>query len=228
MEIVYIYALSRIPYSILRRTNKVYWLMETLSSILFCLLSYVLINNFQIPYSSIFISILYILTGFIPRFIVDGKDKYLRIYEEEFKLKHKSFIVDSIGIVDITFISLMGISLGLTLYINNEVVNRIVVMDSKTTEYYDVIIQILVFWIDKIMLSIMVLSGLIAALITLLWSSQLWSKTDKKSKVQYEMDIITSVKILLSLVVMSITALIYLLFPLANRINEINDKLNKL
>lgn len=228
MEIVYIYAFSRIPYSILRRTNKVYWLIETISSILFCILSYVLINNFQIPYSSIFISILYVFTGFVPRFIVDGKDKYLKIYEEEFKLKHKSFIVDSIGIVDITFISLMGISLGLTLYINKEVVDRILVMDSKTTEYYNVIFSILVFWIDKIMLSIMVLSGLIAALITLLWSSQLWSKTDKKSKVQYEMDIITSVKILLSLIVMSITALIFLLFPLANRINEINDKLNKL
>lgn len=216
-QILIIFTIGRIIYSLFGRFNLGFWIFEFLFSVLYLIVSYWILKIDDTILPIVLIVLSYIILSIPQRLIRIEKKKKKKI-----KIKIINDI-KNIGIIDIVWITILGSSLGLILFV---VTNFSQILNSDLTtltsrqleQHYDY----LQFLLSQTINLLIVLGTILAGAMTILWAGEVWrNKLNSDSVKNYKIDIISSARMTFAYFFIAGNVTIWFVIPLFDKLRDI-------
>jgi hypothetical protein len=212
------FAIGLIIYSAIDRRDKWFMLTEIGLSILFIGIGKIVLTIPNDIIRSLLLGFLFIIIGLVPRMVIphpkshtdtDGQKKEIRI-----------------GIINWSWICIMGCTLafigfavGASPFIDP------IPVKGLNPDYCQKSLDIVTFLLGKTIDSISILGAIIAGCMTILWSGEIWRKSDEKSITHYKLTTRSAIKMVIAYFIVIGNIIIWIGSPLYNRMIMLVDVL---
>jgi hypothetical protein len=203
-----------------RRDNKflIFELIGSLILIAFALFFDNFIHEKIVIKSGILDGINYFLYGLFYFSIFVGTSFVSRLTNpknpEEVAFSNKKNVIIRVGIVDFTWICIIGITYAGILFCREFDTISGNILTTKSPEYYNLFYDEVKYLFDQAINIILILGTILAACMTILWGSEIWRKKTKDSPKEYKSTTEVSIKIVIAYFIIIIALIIWICLPL--------------
>jgi len=142
--------------------------------------------------------------------------------EEVTKIKNNNKVVP-VGIIDFTWIGLMGfVYAGIIFCQGLEIIADKIELNNAT-EYYKLYYDETKYLFGQTINLLLVLGTILAACMTIIWSGAIWRKKDNTSRKQYIQTTYASIKMVVAFFIIVISIVIWVSLPLFNKMTILKD-----
>lgn len=204
--------LRRRLYSLIELRNKKFYFIKTLFDILLFLF-YLPMFNFRTPiFKAIYIGLVFIITGLLPRWI-DSNYQFWRISRLSESLSRK---IVSIGIINIVWITLMGATVTFSIFaVNSFPFKNAFILEEVRIVKNPELFEFAKFLLSKLIEGIFILGSVLAASMSILWMGQMWWGSSKIApEEKYKFTRLSAVKMVVAYFVIILNLFLWMGIPL--------------
>lgn len=228
--------LAKIIYSCSTRWQRRFLLLETLGSLVIIFLSQFFQKNIYVATSkivsffctsssiynsiytklgvSLFWGVIFITISFASRLLV--KENPIEVVHAP---KNKRII--PIGIIDFSWLFIIGISYSLVLFANLFPVISDPLKSGLPKDYYSLYFTEVNYLMGKSIDMVIILGSVLSACMAIIWGGELWRKRDPQQRNHYFNTTFSSIKMVIAFFIVAIAVVIWVTLPLYLKMTEL-------